>query len=857
MSGERLGARFAELLASRGVVVPPERVAHAVDFVRLLAGATLERADQLDLRIGALAAQVERRTALSRELAELLVRLAQAPQFRGRIEAAEMESFVARFGQAIGGLLAAEVSEDLDLAGYAARYGAAPAILLLDAMFAVAACDGVIAGPELRRLEAASAALGIDAVVLAALHRKHDPHGATGGAHVELHGDRIRIGRSTGADVVLPDPQVALYHVELIRTETGWRVVDAESGRPTVLNGRPITSAPLAIGDELRVGPFTLRLDPSGNALHVIPERSFTALSARDLTRTIGATSLLDQVGFTVFAGEVIAMVGPSGAGKTTLLNAIAGVTPADSGEVVLDGQDFHALLALDRSRVGIVPQDDIVHPELAVEESLYYSGRLRYPSAVSPGEVHAEVDRVLGELGIDHIRHNRIGDALHRGISGGQRKRVNLGQELLTRSTRVLFLDEPTSGLDPRAAQDIVRLVRQLADRGRIVFLVTHDLSPQVMAQVDHLMVLAPGGRLAWFGPPAEACRYFRVPTPDAIFNRFAEQTPEAWGQAYRASAAWHTYVQTREELIRLEGKPGQPIVGAGDQAPAVAVRRPLVHQLATLTSRYWRVKARDRTGLWVLAAQPPFLALVMALVFPKPTASAIFMLTLSCMWFGMSASVRELISDRVVFLRERRVGVGALPYVGSKVLVLGLLVVLQCAALCTFDWLAFDLGSVGFALDRLIATASLVGLCGMSLGLLMSALFLSSEAAVGTLPLLLIPQISFSSLLLSLKFVPASAHALSWLNPLRYGYDAMLKVALSREGEVWHMGKLFEPPRFGLEWQDPQSLTGPLYDLGLKGAAADDLGLTPGTLVGALVGFTTAFLLVALARVQARRSA
>ena len=101
------------------------------------------------------------------------------------------------------------------------------------------------------------------------------------------------------------------------------------------------------------------------------------------------------------------------------------------------------------------------------------------------------EVDRVLVELDIDHIRHQRIGDAVRRGISGGQRKRVNLGQELISQSTKILFLDEPTSGLDPRASQDIVRLVRRLADRGRIVFLVTHDLTEQVVSQVNLLVIL------------------------------------------------------------------------------------------------------------------------------------------------------------------------------------------------------------------------------------------------------------------------------------------------------------------------------------------------------------------------------
>ena len=177
----------------------------------------------------------------------------------------------------------------------------------------------------------------------------------------------------------------------------------------------------------------------------------------------------------------------------------------------------------------------------------------------------------MLAELGIAHIGDSRIGDALKRGISGGQRKRVNLAQELLTRTTRVLFLDEPTSGLDPQSAQDIARLVRQLADDGRIVFLVTHDLTPGIMTQCDHLLVLAPGGRVAWFGPPAEACTYFGVASPDLIFSVLSEQTPEEWKAAYRESLGHRKYVATREHLLRpSEG------VQTDEQAERCASRRP-----------------------------------------------------------------------------------------------------------------------------------------------------------------------------------------------------------------------------------------------------------------------------------------
>ncbi len=833
-----LAARFQEVLRARDVILAPDVVRRSADLVRLLLRVAAPSGAEVEGVVPAVREAVCRRSGLHPEEAAELVSLAAAPEFRGVVDLHEVDAFVGRFGELAGRVLQQEDAASLDLRGFAATYGPEEALRFVDALLIVLAPDGVITPAASRRVEAAAEELGVDPVLLTALLRRRERSDVQSWP---LTGERMRIGRSPGADVVLHDPQVALRHADLVYADGAWRIVDDESGRPTVINGRPVSSAPVTAVDELRIGPFVLRVDAAAGVLTARSERTFTALSNRHLTRRIGGKALLDDVSFTVFSGEVIAMVGPSGAGKTTLLNAIAGVTPADAGSVLLDGVDFHALLAVDRSRVGVVPQDDIVLPELTVEESLFYSGRLRFPSGTTDDALRGEVDRVLEELGIPHIRGSRIGDAVQRGISGGQRKRVNLGQELLTRSTRVLFLDEPTSGLDPRAAQDIVRLVRQLADRGRIVFLVTHDLSPQVMAQVDHLLVLAPGGRVAWFGPPDEACAYFAVPTPDAIFNRFQEKSPEQWGEAFRQSREYRTWVRTREALLELGMRPADP-----DEAADVAPAPPSTPtQLRTLVERYARTKLRDRTGLWVLAAQPPFLALVMAVVFPNPTSSMLFMLSLSCLWFGMSVSVRELISDRVVWRRERRVGVTVGAYVGSKLVVLGAVSVLQCCFLAALAWGMFGLGGFGFNPFALMGVASLTGITGMTLGLFVSGLFSSSEAAVGTLPLLLIPQITFSSLLVGLRDMRPWARVVTWLDPQRYAFDATLKVGR----------KLAKASRVPGQW-DVTSMTGPLYELGLKGADADDMGLSLPVLCAALVVFSGLFASGAVAAVWRRQA-
>jgi len=828
----RLEERYRDELDARGLRVAEASRCFAVDLARLLiraSGATVGKRE-LQTLDAALAA----RTDLGPEARSALLDLALSPRFRTAVLDEELKAFGSRFGREAAARLAEERAEELDLAGFAELYGTEASLLLLDALFQVASADGRIERHEARALEESADELGIDGVLVSALFQEYDPRHAAGDLSWDLSRERVTVGRAAGNDVVLPDPQVARHHCDFVRDPDGWRVVDAGSGRPVLVDGKSVVQSPVSGRSRVRIGPWRLQVVKKDDTwrLHAFGHRSFTSLSVRDVTRHIGEICLLDEVRFTVFSGEVVALVGPSGCGKTTLINAISGIAPADSGDVLLDGQDFHPILQADRTAVGLVPQEDLVHPELLVAESLHYAGRLRLPDDVEPSELSGTVDRVLEELGIDHIRDSRIGDALKRGISGGQRKRVNLAQELLTRSTRVIFLDEPTSGLDPRSAQDIARLVRRLADDGRIVFLVTHDLTPGIMAQCDHLLVLAPGGRVAWFGPPSDACRFFGVASPDLIFSVISDQSPEEWKTAYRESQDHRKYVTTREHLLQSAAEPEAEVGG-----PIRKGRRPsLVSQLRTMTSRYLRRKLRDRTGMLVMAVQPLLLALTTWIVFPHATKAMVFMYTLSCLWFGMSAAVRELISDRAIWRRERKVGVGVTPYVGSKVIVLGGLVGLECVGFTAMVYHLLFMGSGGFDFWALAGVGALTGFSGMALGLLISSIMTSSEAAVGTLPLLLVPMICFSSIMVPLRHMEKPAQVISWIFVERYAFDAALKTG----------DQLHKTARGDGKWEI-QPRTGFLYSLGFKPLDVEDQGLSMPVLLSVTAGFS--FLCLGLA--------
>jgi ABC-type multidrug transport system fused ATPase/permease subunit len=453
--GATIEDRFRTAIgAPVGDAARDESIRFAVEFSRLLARILTDQ--DLDKRAReALHGAITARTQLSSAEIGALLDLVLAPENRVPVGDEELRSFDARFGPAEAEALRQSLGEELDLRGFAARYGEAEALLLLDGLFQVCAVDGRISRAEIGRLTGAAEQLGIDRMLVGALFRKYDPRHQTGDLTVNLDRDRLVIGHATHLDVPLPDPQVAARHAELVRTPDGWRVVDLRSGRPTLLNGTPVQSAPFKPGDALKLGSYTLALEPEGKRLVITGTEAFSALSVRGLHRRIGGTALLDDVSFTVFTGEVVAIVGPSGAGKTTLLNAITGVAPANKGDVIFDGQEL--------------PPPARRRPVARRHRAAGRRGPRRAhgrgePLVLGPAEVpprrgprtssHPSRGRPRPARSSDiesHPATTRIGDAVKRGISGGQRKRVNLGQELLTRSRRrILFLDEPTSGPRP-----------------------------------------------------------------------------------------------------------------------------------------------------------------------------------------------------------------------------------------------------------------------------------------------------------------------------------------------------------------------------------------------------------------------
>ena len=250
-------------------------------------------------------------------------------------------------------------------------------------------------------------------------------------------------------------------------------------------------------------------------------------LKARKLLVERGGNTILTSVDFRVGEGQLIGILGPSGSGKSTLLMALNGFRPAKSGTVTYQGRDLYADFEDVKSTIGYVPQDDIVPKALKVERVLQYAAELRLAD-LDPETRLARVNGVIRLLGLSDRKDVRVSS-----LSGGQRKRVSIGVELLTRPT-LLFADEPTSGLDPALERSLTEAFKKLSEEGNSVVVTTHIMSS--LSIYDRLAVVV-GGRLAYFGPPDEIKAYFKVTDYADIYTRLSEIEPQKWHDRFQAS--------------------------------------------------------------------------------------------------------------------------------------------------------------------------------------------------------------------------------------------------------------------------------------------------------------------------------
>lgn len=579
--------------------------------------------------------------------------------------------------------------------------------------------------------------------------------------------EKIRIGRHPDCEMVLDSPLISRFHAELELGDQGAWLRDLSSANGIFVDGQRVSQVRLQTGQSLYLANVHLHFD--GQALREDGVRSAVGIRVEDVSfrPPTAPRDLLDRLNFEILPGQFVALVGTSGAGKSTLMSLLLGQRPPTQGSIEINGLSAFHCQEQFRHLIGFVPQDDIVHRVLPVEAALNYAARLRLPADTSLEERRRRVEIALSTMELGHRR-----DVAIARLSGGERKRVSLAAELLTEPS-LLFLDEPTSGLDPGMEKKAMQLLAGLARQGRTVVLITH--ATQNIVLCDQVALLAPGGRLVYYGPPEEALDFFQVPDFAEIYLTIGDQ---------ESGQRWQKKFQ--RERQDLESHPSRP-------GPQPATSKPRSHwttgwrQWWVLCERYLHQLWSDRTNLTIMALQAPLIGLILSLLFdPKlfqlkqifgPTSypikegpTLLFLLVVSCLFFGSINSCREIVKELPILRRERLVNLGLIPYFASKVTVLSAVGAIQAAVLlAVVQWRIPIDPSWEIQLSLLsFLVAAAVG--GSLLGLMLSSLAGSAEQSSSLVSVLLILQLSLSGAFIKPEEMLVGLRALSTLSISRW---------------------------------------------------------------------------------------
>jgi ABC transport system ATP-binding/permease protein len=580
----------------------------------------------------------------------------------------------------------------------------------------------------------------------------------------------IKIGRANDNDIVIPDVLAGRHHATLVPTPSGTEIVDNRSINGTFVNGARVEQALLREGDVVTIGNVDLVF-----ASGTLARRDETAaatrtggLDVRGVSWTIeNNKTLLDNISLVARPGTLTAVIGPSGAGKSTFARLVAGYTHPTDGTVSFEGHNIHAEYASLRSRIGMVPQDDVVHGQLTVNQALMYAAELRLPPDTTKADRAQVVAQVLDELEMSQHIETRVDK-----LSGGQRKRASVALELLT-GPSLLILDEPTSGLDPALDRQVMTMLRQLADAGRVVLVVTHSLT--YLDVCDQVVLLAPGGKTAFCGPPSQIGPAMGTTNWADIFSTVASD-PDAAKARYLART----------------GPPPPPPPADKPAELGDPSHTSLLRQFSTIARRQIRLIVSDR-GYFVFLALLPFImgSLSMSVPgdvgfgVPNPMGAAptepgqiLVLLNVGAVFMGTALTIRDLIGERAIFRREQAVGLSTSAYLLAKVCVYTVFAVVQSAIVTIIALIgkggptqgAVALGKPGLELFVDVAATCVAS---AMLGLALSAIAKSNEQIMPLLVVAVMSQLVFSG-----GMIPVTGRLgldqMSWATPARWGFAA-----------------------------------------------------------------------------------
>ncbi len=614
--------------------------------------------------------------------------------------------------------------------------------------------------------------------------------------------DRLMIGRDVDCDLTLDSPLVSRQHARLERSGSTHVLIDLNSTNGTFVNSQRIDRPKeLQSGDIVQIGPYRITYHPNEISQVINTQRG--RLDALHLTRRVAADRIiLNDVSLSIAQREFVAIVGASGSGKSTLLNALSGFERAE-GRVLLNGDDFYDHFDLYRNLIGYVPQDDIIHRELPVAQALRYTAQLRLPRDTSSHEIDTRIDRVLAEVELEAQHDQIVGQ-----LSGGQRKRVSIGAELLA-EPGVFFLDEATSGLDPGLEKKLMYTLRRLADGGRTIVLVTHATAN--ITQCDHVAFLSEG-QLVFFGPPSQALEFFGVKEFADIYGEI-ERDPLLWEKRFRESSYYERHVLSR--ISQIDQPHSAHATGATRRTANDESRNPTSNfqspiskspranawrQFSILIQRYFELVVRDKVLLTVLLAVMPLVGVLLATIaqpaalvgdsadriaqivsekglytIAGQTQTVLMMLALAAVLVGLFAASFELVRERAIYRRERMINLRLIAYITSKLTVLVGFAALQCMALIVVLAFRVQFPFAGILLPgplEIYITLLLASIAGILLGLFISAIVSSVNTVIYVVLLAVFVQIIFGGVIFDL---PGAAKPLSYFTITRWTVEAL----------------------------------------------------------------------------------
>lgn len=573
---------------------------------------------------------------------------------------------------------------------------------------------------------------------------------------IPLFGNReLSIGREESCDITLPHVSVSKCHAKIVRETTGWYIIDNGSTNGVIVNNKRI-SRKEKLHEKDVIAITNSKVIFTTMTVSYCCYKSGISVDASDIVikRGKGKKSFItsNHVTLNVKPGELIAIIGGSGAGKSTILNCMCGYLQPTQGEVFINGVNLYQNFDSLKNLVGYVPQSDIVYDNLTLHDMLSYTAKLRLPKDTTPAEREVAITRAINMVELSEKR-----DSLIRSLSGGQRKRASIAVELLS-DPNLLFLDEPSSGLDPGTERNLMQSLRSMADGGKTVILVTH--STLQLKMCDKIVFMGKGGNLCFLGSYDEALAFFGVSDIVDVYNMITEQAKQ-WNAKFEKSRV-------------VSGKVRQISTVSGKS------KKSRFKQLGVLSARYLKLVVNDRQRLLLLLVQAPLLAVLISFVADgkqfdqyEMTKSLLFALSCSAFWVGMLNAIQEICKERTIMKREYMTGLSLSAYVSSKIIVLGILCLIQSAMIMGVFSLMVGLPEEGIMLHpffELLVTTFITAISSTAMGLFVSSLFTNADRAMTVAPILLMPQILFSGLIFKLS---GATEIFSWIAVCRWSME------------------------------------------------------------------------------------